>query len=568
MRIVPLAMCLLALTANAQAQESPLAHADLPHTVETRLNAIINSPNTKQIHGEATVADSIAGDVVVYHGPLTLTGKIGGQLIVIEGNVDFKPGSQVTGDVTVVSGEVNGLDSATVGGTVTLYGEGFGFLHSGRRVYSVNSERHRVFRDDDRRDWGHSTLSMRTAWNYNRVEGLPVEFGPRIETSGRNPTRLEAHATWRTEVGSPFDTDRWGYAVRLEQFMGGKHDLRVGAVLQSVIDPIEDWQLDNNEASLATLVLHEDYRDYFEREGWSAYMRYAGHASGLSATVAYSDEDQHAQPARDPWTVFGDGAWRLQPLIAEGNFRSASASFQYDRRNDEDSPTAGWLIRTNVTRGLGGSLVIPAAFNPISAVAVAPTPIPYDAQFTSGFADARLYRRVSDNGVLAMRVVGGGALGNVDVPPQFQRALGGAGTMPGYSLFSQDCGARRIAVVRNDKPSQSFFPYYGCNQTVMGSIEYRGGFDMHFGGGFDWSDDDTESHHGWNVDSHPSWIVFFDAGRGWASSEAKARGALDTRQLYDAGAGVHIGDFGLYGAVPLTGSDRGMKFFIRLGPRF
>ena len=64
------------------------------------------------------------------------------------------------------------------------------------------------------------------------------------------------------------------------------------------------------------------------------------------------------------------------------------------------------------------------------------------------------------------------------------------------------------------------------------------------------------------------WIVFFDAARGWAHAGSESRGATDTRALYDVGAGILLGDLGIYGAVPLTGSDRGMKFFVRLGPRF
>jgi hypothetical protein len=46
------------------------------------------------------------------------------------------------------------------------------------------------------------------------------------------------------------------------------------------------------------------------------------------------------------------------------------------------------------------------------------------------------------------------------------------------------------------------------------------------------------------------------------------RGATDTETLYDVGAGIVLGDFGVYGAVPLTGDDRSLRFFVRLGARF
>ncbi|HEX6559281.1 MAG TPA: hypothetical protein VF021_07455 [Longimicrobiales bacterium] len=569
MRIVTLAMCLAAAATAAQAQERPLARADLPRAVEARLTAIIEDPATRQIHGAATIADTVDTNVVAYTGPLVVSGKIGGELIVVDGNVEFQPGAVVTGEVTVVGGEAVGLENAAIGGTVTMYGEGFNFFRGGERVLSVNHRTRRVYRDDDHRDWGRSTLAVHTTMNYNRVEGLPIGVGPVIETSGRNPTRLEAQAIWRTAVGGPGDTEHWGYAFRLEQFMGGSRNFRIGGTVHSIIDPIEDWQLDRNEAALATFVLHSDYRDYFEREGWSAYARYAPRGSGFSAVLAYDDDDHASQRVHDPWTLFSnDDAWRLQPLVAEGHLRTLNGSVLYDGRDDGEFASRGFLVRADLTQGLSGTLAIPAASNPLSESPVAGRAVPFDTRFTSGLLDARVYRRVNQHGTLSLRGVVAGNLSDQPMPPQFQHALGGAGSLPGYSLFQADCGARTISVVRDTDVSHAFFPYYGCDRTAMFSAEYRGAFDLHFGGFDFWDDEDGERNSGWNFDSHPNWILFFDGGRGWAHTDAKARGARDTEALYDAGAGLLIGDFGIYGAVPLTGSNREMKFFVRLGARF
>ena len=571
MRAFLLAMCLAAAATAAEAQERPLADADLPRGVEEKLTAIIEHPDTRKITGEVTINEAQGGNVVVFNGPLTLGSKIDGQLIVVDGDVRFEAGAEVVGDVTVIGGEAFNLENATIGGTVTLYGEGFTPFDRDDRLLAVNSRTRRVYREDDHRDWGHSTLSLHTGWNYNRVEGLPIQFGPIIETSGRNPTRVEAHAIWRTEVSGPFESEDWGYALRAEQFFGGRRDFRLGGTFKSVIEPIEDWQLTKSEASLATFVLHSDYRDYFEREGWSAYARYAPRATGFSATVEYSVEDHTTQPARDPWTLFSNGDdWRLQPLVAEGRFRSVNAALQLDRRNDTDFPSAGFLVRAEVTRGTGGSLAIPAA-NPWSDAGALADAIPVNPRFTRGLVDARVYRRVGHDATLSLRAVGGGAFSNEALPPQFQHALGGAGSLPGYSLFSADCGARRSPVIRASAgENNSYYPYYGCDRIALFSAEYRGGFDFHFGGVNFWDDEeDADSDEwGWHVDANPNWIVFFDAARGWASREAELRGAADTPNLYDVGAGILLGDFGIYGAVPLTGTDRAMKFFIRLGARF
>lgn len=559
MRIVLLTVCLLAAGAAAQAQERPLARAGLPRGVEARLTAVIEDPATRKIHGEVTISEAQDGSIVVFNGPLTLSSTIKGDLLVVDGNVQFEEGAIVDGDVTLVGGEAIGLENATVGGTVTLYAEGFSLFGDHEKVLSVNSRTRRVYREDDDRYWGHSNFAVRSAWNYNRVEGLPIEFGPVIETSGRRATRVEALAIWRTEVSGPFETEDWGYALRAEQYLDAGRAFRVGGTFKSVIDPIESWQLRKSEASLATFVLHNDYRDYFQREGWSAYARYAPRATGLSATVEYRDEDHESQPARDPWTIFENhDDWRLQPLVAEGRFRSINGALEYDGRNRKDFPSAGFFVRGDITRGVGGSLELPLA-----------TPVRYDEQFTRGLIDARVYRSVGSDATLSFRAVAGGAFEDTGMPPQFQHALGGAGSLPGYSLFEADCGARRSAVVTSSN-NDTYFPYYGCDRVALFSAEYRGGFNFHIGGFNDWDDDEDGDNDdwGWNVDAHPNWILFLDAARGWALSESQTRGARDTETLYDIGAGIMLGDIGIYGAVPLSGEDRDLKFFVRLGARF
>jgi hypothetical protein len=558
MRIVALTMCLLAAGAAAEAQERPLANAGLPRAVESRLTAILEDPTTRQIHGQATVTEDHSGNLVAFKGPLTLGARIDGDLIVVQGTVQFEPGSAVTGDVTIVGGDAHGLENATIDGTITLYGDGFVPFQRNQRVLAVNSRTRRVYRDDDWRDFGRGSFALRTGYNYNRVEGLPVEFGPVIETGGKDPTRFEALAIWRTEVSGPFETDDWGYSFRAEQFLGGRRAFRLGALVRSVVVPIEDWQMRKSEASLASIVLHEDYRDYYMREGWSAYARFTPRATGLTAQIEYSDETHASQPARDPWTLFNNGdVWRFQPLAAEGKLRSLTGSIEIDRRDDTDFPASGVFVRAEFTRGLDGQLAVQPA-----GVA----PIEFNEEFTRGLIDARAYRRVGNDGSLSFRVVGGGSFGAEGLAPQFQHALGGAGSLPGYSLFSADCGARNSTVTRSGN-NQIFFPYYGCDRMALVSAEYRGGFDFHLGG-FDWEDEDEDDDWEWNVDASPNWIVFFDAARGWASAESKQYGAAHTETLLDAGAGIVIGDVGIYGAVPLTGTERGVKFFVRFGPRF
>ncbi len=120
-----------------------------------------------------------------------------------------------------------------------------------------------------------------------------------------------------------------------------------------------------------------------------------------------------------------------------------------------------------------------------------------------------------------------------------------------------------MQVVRSsDDNLTAVYPSYGCDRVALFQAEFRGG--LHFG--FDHPGWD----HGWDwhVDADPSWVAFFDAGRGWSLDGPSSFGSADTGNLFDAGVGLLLGDVGIYGAVPLTGRIRTMNIFVRLGSRF
>jgi hypothetical protein len=476
-------------------------------------------------------------------------------------------GAVVTGEVAVVGGAMYGLEQATVGGGVAIYGEGFDRY--------AREERRR--RDWGERDWtwaeerwrtgpGDADLAIRLGNNYNRIEGLPVHFGPEIRTGGPAPTRLQAFGIWRTDLGSPWDTEHMGYLLRAEQWFDRSGTVRLGASARSVVQPIESSHLTDVEASLAAVLFHEDFRDYYERTGWSAYLRFAPEGGPFDASVQYRDERHDTAPIRSPWTLFnGDHLWRAQPLIGEGDVRLLTATARLDLRRQRKHGFAGsgWLVDVEATRRLGGDLVvssIPLA-NPDALELTA-----FDEPFGIAVLDVRRYQRVGWDATLGLRVVGGGALEERGLPPQFQRALGGPGSLPGYDSFDIDCGARQALMIRgNGDLGQDFFGSYGCDRFALFQAEYRGGFDFEFGGHDD--DDIDWGFGGWGLGS-PSWILFFDAARGWAYHADGTGLRTDTGGLYDAGAGIILGDFGIYGAVPISERSRGVNFFVRLGPRF
>ena len=586
------ALLLALLAAPARAQDA------VPTEVAARLVALYNAPATLHLTGAARVPTgrTIDGDVAVVGGPLVLGGRIEGDLAVINGDLELLPGAAVTGRVTVVGGRVTGADEARVGGEVLAYEEALDFRLQGERLalagddaareeaaaaaedeagnerrvgveVRVGGDTGEAWGEDERRR-GRADFILGTGQSYNRVEGLPITFGPIFETASDNPFRLRVAGIYRTENGPELGPERWGFEARAEQFFGGQRAFRVGASLFHKIDPIEDWHLTEVENGLSTFFLHRDYRDHYQREGGSVYAVFSPPSTPLSGRVEWRSEYNEPKAAGSPWSLFNnDEEWRPQPLVASGDLQSLVLSGAFDTRSDRQDPASGWYVRAEVERALSADLDRPA-------VAVLPEMLPlpviipgteYGA-FTHGLLDVRRYNRISPTSRLNLRFLAGGSLDGDALPPQRQHAMGGEGSLPGYALFSQDCGARGARARLGDS---EFFPAYGCDQFVLGQVEYRGDLSFRLDLS-DWGERDRE----WEEDAGDlderdlhadlGWVLFADVGRGWTLD-----GTLgDTPTRADVGGGILLGRLGVYLAVPVTDGGDGVNFFIRLSPRF
>ncbi|HEX2203090.1 MAG TPA: hypothetical protein VHG91_07320, partial [Longimicrobium sp.] len=440
----------------------------------------------------------------------------------------------------------------------------------GRRVgVEVNVDGEDEVWERERR--GRADFILGTGQSYNRVEGLPITFGPIFETPGENPFRLRVAGIYRTENGPEMGPERWGFEARAEQFFGGERRFRVGGSLFHKIDPIEDWHLTEVENGLSTFFLHRDYRDHYQREGGSVYAVFSPPSSPLSGRVEWRREYNESKATGSPWSLFdNDEEWRPQPLVATGDLQSLILSGTFDTRSDRRDPASGWYVQGEVERALSadlvrqGATIVPRDPGP-EPIALPLGPREFGA-FTHGLVDVRRYNRISPTSRLNLRFLAGGALDGDALPPQRQHAMGGEGSLPGYALFSQDCGARGYSTTLNDT---EFFPAYGCDQFVLGQVEYRGDLSFRLDLS-DWGERDGEwEEEGGDLDERDlhadlGWVLFADIGRGWSLD-----GTLgDTPTRADVGAGILLGRLGVYLAAPVTSGGDGVNFFIRLSPRF
>lgn len=563
--LVPATLLLLILPLGVGSQEREIEDAGLPRTTADRLVAIASDPATHHLPAESRIeADSvIVGDVVVM-GRLYLAGRVEGELIVVHGDLEMADGARVTGDLTVIQGDVIGSDAVTIGGTLIAYRRSSRLVQRGDRRREVATAPKPLTRDVK------ATSSFRLSLHgedYNRVEGLPVTAGPILDTGGRNPFRVRAHVIWRSQGQAPLATDRLGYRVSGEQFIGGRRAFRVGGGIHSTVSPVESWGLSDRENAWSTFLLHTDHRDHFERRGWWALARATPRSHPVELTLEYRDEEHGSLGAGDPWTLFRrDRIWRAQPMAAEGSLRSAVLTAQLDTRDDPSDPMDGWLVRTSWQQGLGGSLALPAGEVAMNAEEGSGIDTPaLDARFSSAFLDVRRYQPIGGRGALALRGVLAGSPDGDLLPPQFQHALGGAGSLPGYPSFAGDCGARTTQLrVTRDGDEATMYPFYGCDRMALAQVEYRGPLNVDFGWGHPGETNRRRhaSHGG------ASWAVFFNAGRGWAAGDWGQVQRMDPATMYDAGLGLLLGRAGIYWAVPMGEGMRGSTFTVRMNRRF
>jgi hypothetical protein len=555
MKIALALAALLCTAAHVHAQQVLPA---LPDSTAQRIAAFYNSPTTTRLTGDAHVAAGavVRGDIAALSGTLTIEGTVEGNVIVINGVLVLRDNARITGYAQVTGGSIRAFDVTGVAGGASVYREPLRYRHDASGISAVPAE------DDAAglaagRDFGFGRTELLVAAQgaYNRVEGMPIAIGPRIRSTGAHPTNARALLIVRTANADEVDPKRFGYELRAEQSVVPSIGLTLGARLFAEIAAVETLGLTNREAALATFVLHRDYRDHYEREGWNAYARMTAPGRAWQLTLEYRDEEHLATPPSDPLTLLRTTeGWRPEASVAEGALRSIVAAIRYDTRNDDRDPSVGWLIDAQLERGLGGGIGNPALPDPTTP----DEPRSGRTGFSSATVDIRRYARLSPYARLAVRVVGAGSIDARALPPQRQHTLGGAGSLPGYSAFAFDCGARDSTVTVRGEP---FHRYYGCDRVALVQLEYQAAFPL--------ARRLAESAGlGSRIGQAVRWIAFFNAGRAWNEP-----GAGDGREggnddfSADAGVGIRFGPLGAFWALPLGRGSSDVRFTVRLDPR-
>jgi hypothetical protein len=565
MRRIALILAFTSFAAGrAWSQDTSAARAGLPRDVAREAAELYNAPAALRITAPGEIADDrvIEGDVTALETTLTIAGRVRGRVLAINSNVTLLASARIDGDLLVVGGAVEGRHNAYIGGESRIYREPLRYTRDGDRLvpeYGSTVDEGAWWRrwGMDRPRHSGSTLQIASAGAYNRVEGLPIDLGPRLfQQFPRGSVKLDAYAVLRTERTFNSHQEDVGHNVTLEVRLGRRGGPLLGGRLYDVIDPTQPWQLADMEAGLAAFVMRRDYRDYFARHGAQARLGFFLHR-GSDLTIGYAHERWTSRPATDAWTIFrSDNPWRANPQMHEGTVHLVNTTLQIDTRNDSWSPWSGWYVQADVEHGFGH----------FTSVAPCPSlfcPSAPSLYYARGFLDMRRYNRLSPNSQMNFRLVTGGRLNGDPLPLERRFAVDGPGALPGYAF--RDEPGDNVATCGNGGDGLPGL----CERMMLVQAEYRG--DLHLDLLSDW-DDSRYTRTG----ADGVWVLFLDSGRGWElNSTSSTMPTFEMNELpalstfrSDVGVGLDFNLFGVYVAKGLNGGGKPVNVFLRIRHRF
>ena len=545
----------------------------LPRLVSEEVIHFYNDPATTRLVGRTRLpnGNEWRGNVAVRSGPVFVGGRVQGTLVVINGDLRFEAGGEVTGDVIVVGG-IADTAHGRVGGALRQYREPllFRLRNEGDRLEYAPNLRRRLPVLGAKISWGteasRSSLTLATGGTFNRVEGLPIVFGPLFDWKLQRNVRLriDALGVFRSAGDLSANRSDLGYMFRGEFRSGDVRPVGVALRAFDVVSPVEDWGLHANEVGWSSFLFARDYRDYYLNKGWGGRV-FVQPERPLTLALEARREWHTSVGVQDPWTVFRNSdLWRPNPPIDEGHFTTIGATATIDTRNDVDDPSAGWLARFTFENSRSSD-VVPHPGVPPSVRDSIPTDGSY--QFNRMFLDLRHYARISPSGRIHLRMVGGGWMGGDPLPLQRRLSLGGPEPMPGEPFRAAACNDNVI------DPSFTDSKLAACDRVLAFQAEYRGHVKLNWSYNPSSGRDDADRDEG-----TPFWlegldlVVFTNTGQSWLVGNNPGQvsaGKIPSLSswLVDVGLGLDWSGFGVYLAKAVTTGER-LRFTVRLDHRF
>jgi hypothetical protein len=414
--------------------DSAVVRAGPPPDVVAELLAFYNDSATTRMQGDVSfpAGSAFAGRLALFRGSLRLAGRVRGDIVVINATLFLLPGADVEGDVLVVGGRlIRSPDTRHVGrervvwdaAPVLRSAEGTLVLRERRRPLSELAEARTSFQTGRIR----TTLLVATAGTYNRIEGLPIVFGPTFELrpSRQSVARVDLRGILRTAgEGSRLSSD-FGYGGRAElRFPAGG----IAGRVYSEVAPFEDQPLSPAENGWSAFLLQRDYRDYFERRGGGG-AGWVQPTRSLRIELSLRRDHERSVRATDPWSLLRNSdRWRRNPLSDDGHYFTTGVQLDFDTRNDRDRPSTGWLLRARYEHATSDDVA------PVTLPETVRPPIPTGGGYAFDRLTLDLRRYFAARCGLAGELRPGRRLDRRDRLPIQRRPARRADLLPGYGF--------------------------------------------------------------------------------------------------------------------------------------
>ena len=388
--------------------------------------------------GSATIdkQDTIHGDVTVRDGDLTLLGTVYGDVKGERGTVFLKDGAVVTGNVRVTDGDIVRDEGATILGSMDWIRSGF------RGPDGGTTRREKPFR----LPWIEENTTLSHAiFRYNRVEGLFLGLGSEKKFYWDGRKDFSPYGS----IGYGFILHRWrgnlGLARQFAFPSEGKDELlEIGLEGYSLTDTKDQWRIGAAENTAAAILIREDFRDYFDREGFTAHAAYYMQSKEFfaEAQLAYRADRYQSLDQNADWSLFGGHkVFRPNPPIDDGRMRSIVALVGASTTRDSHRAPDGWSVHANAEFASAGALG-------------------GDFTFQQYVADIRRYQPIGrfDNINVRMRI--GSSHGTLPTQKAFD--LGGLGSLPAFP-FKAFSGGNRMILLNAE------YSVYG---DILGDLEF------------------------------------------------------------------------------------------------
>ena len=408
-------------------------------------------------------------------------------------------------------------------------------------------------------------LTVSSGKTYNRVEGLPILIGPTFrDRIGAATVSASALGIIRSADKFHWDAANLGHRLSADARFGRQRGFTLGAVSFDEVARIEPWQLPEPDGGLAAFFFKRDYFDWFGRHGARVYAS-AFESDYSTLTLSYGSERWSSRQAREVITMFrGDDNWRLNPRVNDALVHVTELRFDYDTRNREHRPWAGWFLNARYEFGDGNFETAGTRLEPENSSGTR------HLEYGRAFVDIRRYNRISPRRQLNGRLVLAGWLHGDPLPLQRRLSVGGIGTIPGFDY-------RRVGIgtdVGQCSPASGPLPGRPaeCERVALAQVEYRHELVSEL---FDILNRNGIRVRGAPFRVKPTAVAFVDAGRGWLVGQRNgdltypsgSLPGLDTWRT-DVGLGLDLGIMGLYVAKAVSDAEEPANFFVRIRSRF